>query len=160
MGTRFILTQESIVHDTFKQLCLKATEGDTLYSSVFDGMPGRVLKTPMAESLVKGESLGLWSHSTHTQNQKILKQSFSEFLKMAFQMMRGEEKSNLVKLARMASNAIRQQKAIFEGNAQEGVMFSGQVTGAISDLPLLNSSWINYCRSRRNVEKGSGNGLS
>ena len=52
-------------------------------------------------------------------------------------MMRGEEKSNLVKLARMANNAIRQQKAIFEGNTEEGVMFCGQVAGAISDLPTV-----------------------
>lgn len=59
MGTRFILTQESIVHDAFKELCLKAMEGDTLYSSVFNGMPGRVLKTPMAERLVRGESFSL-----------------------------------------------------------------------------------------------------
>jgi enoyl-[acyl-carrier protein] reductase II len=56
---------------------------------------------------------------------------------MAFQMMRGEEKSNLVKLARMASTAIRQQKAIYEGNTEEGIMFCGQVTGAITDLPTV-----------------------
>jgi enoyl-[acyl-carrier protein] reductase II len=138
MGTRFILTQESIVHDTFKQLCLKATEGDTLYSSVFDGMPGRVLKTPMAERLIKGESFKLLKAIPNALKiRRTLKQSFVEFLAMAFQMMRGEEKSNLVKLARMASTAIRQQKAIYEGNTEEGIMFCGQVTGAITDLPTV-----------------------
>jgi enoyl-[acyl-carrier protein] reductase II len=138
MGTRFILTQESIAHDAFKKLCLKATEGDTLYSRVFDGMPGRVLKTPMAEKLVKGESFSLLKAIPQALKiKKILKQSFTEFLTMAYQMMRGEEKSNLVKLARMASMAIRQQKAIYEGNTEEGIMFCGQVTGAITDLPTV-----------------------
>jgi len=138
MGTRFILTQESIVHDAFKQLCLKATEGDTLYSSLFDGMPGRVIKTPMAEKLVKGESFSLLKAVPQAlEIKKILKQSFAEFLTMVYQMMRGEEKSNLVQLARMASMAIRQQKAIYEGNTEEGIMFCGQVTGAISDLPTV-----------------------
>jgi len=31
---------ESLVHDNFKQLCLKATEQDTLYSSALTGCPG------------------------------------------------------------------------------------------------------------------------
>jgi len=138
MGTRFILTQESIVHDNFKQLCLKAMEGDTLYSRVFDGMPGRVLKTPMAGKLAKGESFSLLKAIPQALKiKRILKQSFTEFLTMAYQMMRGEEKSNLVKLARMASMAIRQQKATYEGNTEEGIMFCGQVTGAISDLPTV-----------------------
>ena len=53
MGTRFIVTQESHVHDNFKNLCLKATEQDTLYSNVFDGMPGRALKTASAEAMMK-----------------------------------------------------------------------------------------------------------
>jgi enoyl-[acyl-carrier protein] reductase II len=138
MGTRFILTQESIVHDAFKRLCLKATEGDTLYSSLFDGMPGRVLKTPMAEKLVKGKSFSLLKAVPQAlEIKKTLKQSFAEFLTMAYQMMRGEEKSNLVQLARMASMAIRQQKAIYEGNTEEGIIFCGQVTGAITDLPTV-----------------------
>ena len=40
MGTRFMLTQECVLHDNFKKLCLAATEQDTLYDTVFDGMWG------------------------------------------------------------------------------------------------------------------------
>src|SRR5208337_4388049 len=53
MGTRFIVTQESNVHDNFKKLILKASEQDTLYGDVFDGLPGRALKSPGAESIMK-----------------------------------------------------------------------------------------------------------
>jgi len=35
----------------------------------------------------------------------------------------------------MASAAVRQQKAINDGNEEEGVMFAGQAIGAINDLP-------------------------
>jgi enoyl-[acyl-carrier protein] reductase II len=138
MGTRFILVKESIVHDHFKQLCLKATEQDTLYSSVFDGMPGRVLKTKMAEKLMKGESFGLLKAVPNALRiKKILKQSWGQFIKNAFKMMSAEEGANLFQLANMASGAIRQAKAINEGNEEEGVMFCGQGVGDIHDLPTV-----------------------
>lgn len=53
MGSRFMLVKESMVHENFKKLCLEATEQDTLYSNVFDGMDGRVLKTKEAEAMMK-----------------------------------------------------------------------------------------------------------
>jgi NAD(P)H-dependent flavin oxidoreductase YrpB (nitropropane dioxygenase family) len=37
----------------------------------------------------------------------------------------------------MASGAIRQQKAIYDGDEEEGVLFCGQVTGATQDLPSV-----------------------
>jgi nitronate monooxygenase len=52
-------------------------------------------------------------------------------------MMNAEEGRNLLQLAYMASGAIRQQKAIHEGNEEEGVLFCGQVTGATQDLPSV-----------------------
>lgn len=37
IGTRFIATEESAAHDTYKQAVCRATEADTVYSSLFDG---------------------------------------------------------------------------------------------------------------------------
>jgi nitronate monooxygenase len=68
---------------------------------------------------------------------KILKQSWGQFLVNAFKMMSAEEGHNLLQLAHLASGAIRQQKAIYEGNEQEGVLFCGQVAGATHDLPSV-----------------------
>jgi enoyl-[acyl-carrier protein] reductase II len=53
MGTRFIVTKESIVHDKTKQKIIEATEVDTLYSDLFDGLPGRVLRSPGSEAILK-----------------------------------------------------------------------------------------------------------
>jgi enoyl-[acyl-carrier protein] reductase II len=135
MGTRFILTQESMVHDHFKQLCLKATEQDTLYSSAFDGMPGRALKTSMAEKMVQGDSFGLLRAIPNALAiKKILKQNWGQFLGTAWKMMSGEG-GDLIQMARLANGTMRHQKAIYEGDTKEGFMFVGQVTGPIGDLP-------------------------
>jgi enoyl-[acyl-carrier protein] reductase II len=53
MGTRFIVTKESIVHDKTKQIIVEASELDTIYSDVYDGLPGRVLRSPGAEAILK-----------------------------------------------------------------------------------------------------------
>ncbi len=139
MGTRFILTQESMVHDNFKQLCLKATEQDTLYSSAFDGMPGRALRSPLAEKIVKGDSLSLLKAIPNAlEIKKILKQNWLQFIGTAWKMMAGEG-GDLVQMARLANGTMRHQKAIYEGDTKEGFMFVGQVTGPIRDLPPVKS---------------------
>ena len=48
MGTRFMTTQESRLHENFKRLSLEKEVYDTLYSDRFDGLPCRVLKTTAA----------------------------------------------------------------------------------------------------------------
>jgi NAD(P)H-dependent flavin oxidoreductase YrpB (nitropropane dioxygenase family) len=92
----------------------------------------------MAEQLMKGDSLGLWRAVPNALKvRKILKQSWGQLFVNAFKMMSAEEGRNLLQLAYMASGAIRQQKAIYEGNEEEGVLFCGQVTGATNDLPSV-----------------------
>ena len=139
MGTRFILTQESPVHDNFKQLCLKATEQDTIYSSAFDGMPGRALKTPLAEKISQGDSFSLLKAIPNAlEIKKILKQNWGQFLGTAWKMMSGEG-GDFVQMARLANGTMRHQKAIYDGDTREGFMFAGQVTGPIRDLPPVKT---------------------
>ncbi len=138
MGTRFILTRESMVHDNFKQLCLKATEQDTLYSTAFDGMPGRALKTPVTEKLVGGDSFSLLRALPNAlEIKRLLKQNWLQFLGTAWKMMGGEGGGDMVQMARLANGTMRHQKGIYEGNTREGILFVGQVTGPIRDLPAV-----------------------
>jgi enoyl-[acyl-carrier protein] reductase II len=53
MGTRFIVTKESVVHDKTKQKIIESSELDTIYSNVYDGLPGRVLCSPGSEAILK-----------------------------------------------------------------------------------------------------------
>lgn len=135
MGTRFMITKESVLHDNFKRLLIEATEQDTLYSDVFDGMPGRALKSKAADELMKGDfNLGEAIPSA-LQVKRLLKMSWWQFILTSYRMMKGEERRNLFQQARMARTAGRQQKAIYNGDVDEGVLFAGQVTGAIRDIP-------------------------
>ena len=55
----------------------------------------------------------------------------------AIRMMRAEEGQSLFQLATMATNANAQQKAIYDGSIDEGIMFAGQIIGGIGDLPTV-----------------------
>ncbi len=135
MGTRFIMTRESNVHENFKKLIMKATEQDTLYSDVFDGMPGRVLKSPGAEAIMKSGLSFSQSMKSALEVKRILNLSFSKFLALSWSMMKSEEGKTLLMQARQANGAVRHLKAIKEGNEQEGFLFAGQCVGGIQDLP-------------------------
>lgn len=135
MGTRFILTKESSVHENFKQLCIKASEQDTLYSDVFDGMPGRVLKSEGAEAMMK-EGFPLFrSIAAALEVKRILNLSWWKFISLSQQMKKAEEGRSLMVQARSANGAIKHLKAINEGDLEEGFLFAGQSVGGIQDVP-------------------------
>src|SRR5208337_1277873 len=135
MGTRFMLTQESLVHANFKQLCLNATEQDTLYSDVFDGLPGRALKSPGAEAMMKKGFPLLESVRSALEIKRILRLPFWKFIGMSWSMMTSEEGKGLLIQARSANGAIHHLKAINEGDEKEGFLFAGQSVGGMNDIP-------------------------
>ena len=135
MGTRFVLTKESIVHEHFKEMLLKSTEQDTFYSDAFDGMPSRVLKTKATEVLMKRGFRPLEALTSAMKVKRMLNLPLFQFIGLSFSMMKGEEKLNIIQQARYASHAIREHKAIYDGSMEEGVLPTGQIIGGIRDLP-------------------------
>ena len=135
MGSRFMLTKESNVHENFKQLCLKATEQDTVYSDVFDGMPGRALKSPGAVAMMKKGFPLLQSVKSALEVKRILNLSFGKFIGLSLSMMKSEEGKGLLIQARSANGAIHHLKAINDGDEKEGFLFAGQSVGGIADIP-------------------------
>jgi len=135
MGSRFIVTQESAVHENFKQLCLKASEQDTLYSAVFDGMPGRVLKSKAAEEMMQAGFPIFKSVASAWKVKKILKLSLWQFLRLSRRMEKSEEGATLLMQARAAVGAMKHLKAIHEGDVNGGILFAGQSIGGIQDTP-------------------------
>ncbi|MCM0582384.1 nitronate monooxygenase [Weissella diestrammenae] len=55
MGTRFLATNESEIHDNFKNAVLKAKDVDTIVTGELIGNRARVLKTKMSKNFVKKE---------------------------------------------------------------------------------------------------------
>jgi len=137
MGTRFIVTKESNVHENYKQLVLKATEQDTLYGKAFDGMDGRVLKTKGAQNMMKGGFPVTEAFKGAKEVKDLMGLSYPKFIAMSFQMMGQEEGHPLIVLARQAAGNRRHLMALTKGDVNEGIMFAGQNVGGIKDIPSV-----------------------
>lgn len=135
MGTRFTVTKESMVHENYKQLVIKASEQDTLYSNVFDGMPGRVLKTKAAEKMMRSGFPMVEAFKGAKEVKDFMKLSYGKFIVMGFRMMGQEEGPPLWVLARRAVGNRRHLMAISRGDVNEGILFAGQNVGGIKDVP-------------------------
>jgi len=135
MGTRFAVTQESMVHEHFKQMVIKSTEQDTLYSDVFDGLPNRVLKSPAADEQLKGKFALTSAAGSAFEVKRMLRLSLWDFILTSLKMMRGQERLSILGQARQAAYVMAVEKAIHEGDEQRGVLPAGQACGAIKDLP-------------------------
>ncbi|MDI6616606.1 MAG: nitronate monooxygenase, partial [Syntrophaceae bacterium] len=135
MGSRFMVVKESMVHDNFKQLCLQATEQDTLYDNVFDGMDGRVLKTKEAEAMTKRGFPLVESIKGALLVKRLFKMSFLKFVGLSLEMVRAEEGHPLLVLARQAVGNMKHMKALNEGDVEGGILFAGQCCGGITDIP-------------------------
>ncbi|MEW5952933.1 MAG: nitronate monooxygenase [Bacillota bacterium] len=55
MATRFVLSRECTVADSFKQMYLNARQEDVMIVRSPVGLPGRALRNPFAEALMEGE---------------------------------------------------------------------------------------------------------
>ncbi|MCX6006896.1 MAG: nitronate monooxygenase [Chloroflexi bacterium] len=137
MGTRFAMTQESPVHNNFKQYCLKASENDTLRSNRFDGLPSRMLKTPVTERLARSRFPLAEAIRGALQIKQMLNLSWGQFIGMSVKMMTAEESHPIWTQARQAAFSYRAIKGIYDGDMKEGIFVAGQVVGACEDLPTV-----------------------
>ncbi len=135
LGTRFMLSQECALHEKFKQLCLKATEEDTVYSDSFDGMFGRALKSKVTDELMKKVFPLVKSVKGALMVKRMMNLSLGQFILASRKMTKEEGGPSLMQQAQMAAGTTRVQKAIYEGNAEEGFLFAGQCLGGIQDVP-------------------------
>jgi enoyl-[acyl-carrier protein] reductase II len=135
MGTRFMLTRESPLHDNFKQACLKATEQDTLYSDRFDGMLSRVLRCQASEKVMKSGFPLREILLSSAKVKSMLAVSWWDLFLYSLRMMRGEQRSSLREQILMAMGVVRAEAAIIHGNLEEGILPAGQVCGIIHDIP-------------------------
>lgn len=135
MGSRFMVVTESMVHENFKRLCIEATEQDTLYDTVFDGLEGRVLKTKEALTMTKRGFPVVEAFKGALLVKKLMGLSYAKFLAISLEMLRAEEGHPLMVLARQAVGNMKHLKAINEGDVEGGILFAGQCCGGITDNP-------------------------
>jgi NAD(P)H-dependent flavin oxidoreductase YrpB (nitropropane dioxygenase family) len=136
MGTRFLLTSDSPVPESTKRLYLAAGLDGTVVSRRVDGVPHRVLRTPLVDRLEKGGSLitAFRSARNAIAFHGISGMSWPELLREGRQMRRSGRLSwGQVLMA--ANTPMLLRAAMTSGRTDLGVMASGQVAGLIEDLP-------------------------
>ncbi|WP_406426449.1 NAD(P)H-dependent flavin oxidoreductase [Streptomyces sp. NBC_00147] len=136
MGTRFLLTSDSTVPDAVKARYLTATVQDVTVTTQVDGLPHRMLRTELVDSLERsGRTAALLRALRHAAAFKRESgMSWTGMVRDGLAMKHGKELSwSQVLLA--ANIPMMLKAAMVDGRPDLGVMASGQVAGLIDDLP-------------------------
>jgi NAD(P)H-dependent flavin oxidoreductase YrpB (nitropropane dioxygenase family) len=136
MGTRFLLTSDSSVPDAVKAAYLSKTVTDTVVTTQVDGVPHRVLRTPLVEELERsGALIGTARAAANALRfQRMSGQPWRSLLREGWAMHRDQELT-LRQVVMAANTPMLLKAAMVDGRPDLGVMASGQVVGLIEDLP-------------------------
>jgi NAD(P)H-dependent flavin oxidoreductase YrpB (nitropropane dioxygenase family) len=136
MGTRFLLTSDSMVADAVKAVYLRSTVADTVLTSEVDGVPQRLLRAGSIKPLLETSGLRLYARAIRSAIafQRLSGTPWREMVREGIDMKRSHELA--WRQVIMAANApMLYRTALVDGNAELGVMATGQVVGLIDDLP-------------------------
>jgi enoyl-[acyl-carrier protein] reductase II len=136
MGTRFMATKESPLHQNFKDLALQKTVYDTLFSKRFDGIYCRIMDAPGSRKQLKA-GLNLVQLMKALPNSRfIARQMRMPYVKMFFGVLLSGWK-NSKQLAYMANAFDMMSRATEQGDVKGGILPVGQSTGLVEDLPAV-----------------------
>jgi enoyl-[acyl-carrier protein] reductase II len=136
MGTRLMATQESPLHENFKQLSIQKDVYDTIYSKKFDGLWCRVQDTPAARKATK-RGLFPFGYLHAIPNSRAIAQQIGLPYWKLFVGVLASGWDNAKQLAYMA-NAFKQIRIATElGDLEKGVLPVGQVQGLMHDIPTV-----------------------
>jgi len=136
MGTRFLLTSDSTVPDAVKQRYLAAGLTDTVVTAKVDGMPHRMLRTDLVDSVEESSALKRLG-PTLRRTRAFKRMSGMSWLQLAADgraMKHGSDRS-WTQMVLAANTPMMLKAGLVEGNPDAGVLASGQVVGLIDDLP-------------------------
>ncbi|MFG2466532.1 NAD(P)H-dependent flavin oxidoreductase [Streptomyces canus] len=136
MGTRFLLTSDSTVPDAVKARYLAATVKDVTVTRAVDGLPHRMLRTDLVESLeTTSRARTLLRAGRHAAAfRRLSGLTWRQLLHDGLAMRHGKDLTwSQVLLA--ANTPMLLRSALVDGRTDLGVMASGQVAGVIDDLP-------------------------
>ncbi|MCL1864321.1 MAG: nitronate monooxygenase [Spirochaetes bacterium] len=135
MGTRFMNTVESPVHEVMKKLSIEKDAFSTIRTDKIDGMVARVVNNKGARRLMKKK---LNPFSALFRSRQIAKMLGFPWLKLAVGIVfMGFKRA--VAMARMAIGFEAFQVGTMDGDNDKGVLPLGQVTGIINDTLTVDS---------------------
>lgn len=136
MGTRFLLTRESPVGQAIKDLYLSKSVTDTVVTTQVDGVPHRVLRTPLVTELEQSGNMASLARAARNAVafQRLSHTPWRSLLTEALAMRRSQELS-WSQVVMAANTPMLLRAAMVDGRPDLGVMASGQAVGVIDDLP-------------------------
>lgn len=133
MGTRFLATTESPMHQNFKNKAVELDIGDTLYSDRFDGIPCRMMKTVAAERLLAAR---LNPSKIFINSFGIAKELNIPYLKLLVRILATGLK-NTTKMMRMSQTLKMHTITLTTGDLETGMTASGMSVGLVHDTPTV-----------------------
>jgi NAD(P)H-dependent flavin oxidoreductase YrpB (nitropropane dioxygenase family) len=136
MGTRFLLTSDSPVADAVKRVYLASDVTGTLVTSRADGLPHRLLRTPLVDRLDREGRLGglLRAARSAAAFRRASGQTWPELIREGRAMRHGTGLT-WAQVLMAANTPVLLRAAMVDGHPEAGLMPSGQVAGLIEDLP-------------------------
>jgi NAD(P)H-dependent flavin oxidoreductase YrpB (nitropropane dioxygenase family) len=141
MGTRFLLTSDSPVADAVKQVYLGADVTAAIVTTRVDGVPHRVLRTPLVEQLDRsGRLSGLVRSARHAAAfHGVSGLTWPELIRQGRAMRQGTDSQGArlswAQVLMAANTPMLLRAAMVDGRPDLGLMSAGQVAGLIDDLP-------------------------
>jgi len=133
MGTRFMTTHESPLHENYKNLSLGKEVYDTYYSARIDGIPCRVLDSKTAR---RAAMIGFNPFVALINSLKIARNMKLPYFKVFLGLL-GQGYKSTKQLAHMALAFDSFQRATEDGDMQSGILPMGQVVGLMRDEPTV-----------------------
>jgi NAD(P)H-dependent flavin oxidoreductase YrpB (nitropropane dioxygenase family) len=136
MGTRFLLSAESLVPDEVKARYLAAKVTDTVVTEALDGAPQRVIRTELVDRLIRSSAVTRLPRAVGNALafRKLSGTSVKDLATEGLAMRRSQDLT-LSQLAMAANAPMLIKAALVDGDPDVGVLPTGQVTGLIDSLP-------------------------
>ena len=138
MGTRFLLTQESRVPDAVKRRYLEASVNDTVVTTAIDGAPQRMIRTDVVDRIERSPKLLRFPRAAAAalRFRKETGTPLRELVREGLAMHRNQGLTwSQVALAANAPMLIK--ATMVDGRPDVGILPTGQVVGAVDDLPTV-----------------------
>jgi NAD(P)H-dependent flavin oxidoreductase YrpB (nitropropane dioxygenase family) len=136
MGTRFLLTADSSVPQSVKELYLSYGTDGTVVTAKVDGMPHRMLRTPLVEDVEQtGRLRRLVPTARRTLEFKKMSGMSWKELAVDGREMRKASGRTMGQMALAANTPMMLRAGLVEGDTSAGVLACGQVVGVLDDLP-------------------------
>jgi NAD(P)H-dependent flavin oxidoreductase YrpB (nitropropane dioxygenase family) len=136
MGTRFLLTSDSTVPDAVKARYLAASVRDVTVTRAVDGLPHRMLRTDLVDSLERaGRTTALLRALRRAAGfRRLSGLTWHRMVRDGLALRHGKDLTwGQVLLA--ANTPMLLKAAMVDGRTDLGVMAAGQAAGVIDDLP-------------------------